>query len=316
MKPVAVLSAVAVLFSLLLPVFWGQERPEASPVTVRSDDQITLTVRSGDTIETTTLAEHLPGVLAGEMPALFEIEALKAQAVAARTFILYRMSHHTDAHPDEDICDDPNCCKAFLSIDDMKTHWGDHFDEYYAKMLSAVSDTDGEYLRYGGNPIQAVFQSSSAGKTLASADLWNDCPYLLSVDSPETAADVPDYVTQVVLTPEEFQAVCQEAYPDLAFSGEPANWLGESVLNDSGRVESSTVCGTAIPGSQMRTLFSLRSSAYRLEYTDTGNFQFTVTGYGHGVGMSQYGANVYAKNGYGYEDILAHYYPGTELVSE
>lgn len=314
MKPVAVLSAIAVLFSLLLPIFWVREKPEPPPM-VYSDDQVTLTVRSGETVETTTLAEHLPGVLAGEMPALFEEEALKAQAVAARTFILYRMSHHTDAHPNEDICDDPNCCKAFLSTDSMKEHWGSRFDTYYAKMLSAVSDTDGQYLRYGGSPIQAVFHSSSAGKTLASADLWNDCPYLLSVDSPETAADVPDYVTQVSVTPEEFQNVCRDAYPELDFSGDPSTWLGEPVLNSSGRVESSMVCGTAIPGSRMRTLFSLRSSAYTLEYTSAGNFQFTVTGYGHGVGMSQYGANVYAKNGYGYADILAHYYPGTELVS-
>lgn len=314
MKPVAVLSAAAVLFSLLLPIFWVRDTSETPPI-VRADGQVTITVHTESGVETTTLAEHLPGVLAGEMPALFEEEALKAQAVAARTFILYRMAHHPDTHPGEDICDDPNCCKAFLSVDDMKDHWGDRFEEYYAKMTNAVSETDGQYLRYGGSPIQAVFHSSSAGKTLASADLWNDCPYLLSVDSPETSADVPDYVTQVIVTPEEFQSVCLGAYPELAFSDDPAGWLGEPVLNASGRVESSIVCGTAIPGGQMRTLFSLRSSAYTLEYTDAGTFQFTVTGYGHGVGMSQYGANVYAKNGYGFADILAHYYPGTELAS-
>lgn len=316
MKPVAVLSAAAVLFSLLLPVFWVRTRQEEPPAAALTDAQTTITVRTENGVETTTLAEYLPGVLAGEMPALFEKEALKAQAVAARTFILYRMAHHPDRHPGEDICDDPNCCKAFLSTDDMQSKWGGQFEAYYAKMQAAVSETDGQYLRYGGAPIQAVFHSSSAGKTLASSDLWNDCPYLLSVDSPETATDVPDYVTQVIVTPEEFQSVCREAYPDLVFSDDPAGWLGETALNSSGRVDSSTVCGTAIPGSQMRTMFSLRSSAYTLEYTDAGTFQFTVTGYGHGVGMSQYGANVYAKNGYGYADILAHYYPGTELVSE
>jgi stage II sporulation protein D len=315
MKPVAVLSAAAVLFSLLLPIFWVRKTPEAPPVS-RTDAQTTLSIRTQNGVEQSTLAEHLPGVLAGEMPALFEKEALKAQAVAARTFILYRMAHHSDRHPGEDICDDPNCCKAFLSTEDMKGKWGDQFEAYYEKMQTAVSETDGQYLRYGGAPIQAVFHSSSAGKTLASSDLWNDCPYLLSVDSPETAADVPDYVTQVIVTPEEFQNVCREAYPDMVFPDDPAQWLGTPTLNASGRVETSTVCGTSIPGSQMRTLFSLRSSAYTLEYTAAGTFQFTVTGYGHGVGMSQYGANVYAKNGYGYADILAHYYPGTELVSE
>jgi len=314
MKPVAVFSAAALLFALLLPIFWVRDTPEEPPI-VRSDAQITLTVHTENGVETTTLAEHLPGVLAGEMPALFESEALKAQAVAARTFILYRMAHRPDTHPNEDICDDPNCCKAFLSLDAMKENWGSHFQEYYDKMCAAVSGTDGQYLRYGGSPIQAVFHSSSAGRTLDSGDLWNDCPYLVSVDSPETAADVPDYVTQVIVTSEEFQNVCRAAYPDIPFSDDPAQWLGEPVLNSSGRVESTVVCGTAIPGGEMRTLFSLRSSAYTLEYTDAGTFQFTVTGYGHGVGMSQYGANVYAKNGYGYADILAHYYPGTELVS-
>lgn len=315
MKPVAVLSAAAVLFSLLLPIFWVREKPEEAPPAARNDDQVVLTVHTDAGTETTTLAEHLPGVLAGEMPALFEPEALKAQAVAARTFLLYRMEHHTDAHPDEDICDDPNCCKAFLSEDQMRANWGDKFDAYYAKMRAAVTETDGEYLRYDGAPIQAVFHSSSAGRTLASGDLWNACPYLQSVDSPETAADVPDYVTEVTVAPEEFRRVCLEAYPDLTFPDDPAQWLGGTAVNDSGRAASTTVCGTDIPGGTMRTLFSLRSSAYTLEYTDAGSFHFTVTGYGHGVGMSQYGANVYAKNGYGYADILAHYYPGTELVS-
>lgn len=314
MKPVAIFSAIALLVSLLLPIFWVREQAGEPSVSL-SDAQISLTVQTGEQTETVLLSDYLPGVLAGEMPALFEDEALKAQAVAARTYILYRMNHRPEAHPDEDICDDPSCCKAFLSLDAMKANWGSHFDTYYAKMCAAVRETDGQYLRYHGEPIQAVFHSSSAGKTQASSDIWNDCPYLLSVDSPETAADVPDYVTEVTMTAGEFKDVCLNFYPEIEFSDDPASWLGAPVYNDSGRVACSTVCGTAISGTQMRTMFSLRSSAYTLAYTDEGNFRFTVTGYGHGVGMSQYGANVYAKNGYLYKDILAHYYPDTELVS-
>lgn len=314
MKPVAIFSAIALLISLILPIFWVREKEETPPASL-SDAQVSLTVRTGEGRKTVLLSDYLPGVLAGEMPALFEEEALKAQAVAARTYILYRMTHRPETHPEEDICDDPSCCKAFLSLDSMKSNWGSQFDAYYAKMCAAVQDTDGQYLRYDGKPIQAVFHSSSAGKTQASSDIWNDCPYLLSVDSPETAADVPDYVTEVIMSADEFRNACLRVDPEIDFSDDPAGWLGEPVYNDSGRVACSTVCGTAIPGTQMRTMFSLRSNAYTLAYTDDGNFRFTVTGYGHGVGMSQYGANVYARNGYLYQDILAHYYPDTELVS-
>lgn len=314
MKPVALISSLALMIALLLPILWQPEPVGSEPVP-QTDAQVTLTVRSQDGRAITTLADYLPGVLAGEMPALFEPEALKAQAVAARTYILYRMLHHPENHPNEDICDDPNCCKAFLSLEDMKANWGTQFDAYYAKMCDAVRQTDGQSLRYEGEPIQAVFHSSSAGQTLASADIWNPCPYLVSVPSPETAADVPDYVTEVVLSAEAFREACTNAYPDMVFPEDPAAWLEGTAANESGRAEHTAVCGVEIPGAQMRTLFGLRSSAYTLEYTDAGTFRFTVTGYGHGVGMSQYGANVFAKNGVGYADILSHYYPGTELVS-
>ena len=314
MKPVAIVSMIALVTALLLPVFWMSRKEPEVPVHYADSDLI-FTVKGETDTTTVTMADYLPGVLAGEMPALFEMEALKAQAVAARTYILYRMATPTDKHPEAVICDDPSCCKAFLSADTLEEKWGKDFDKYYEKMCTAVRETDGEYLRYAGSPIQAVFHSSSPGQTQASADIWNDCPYLLSVDSPETAADVPDFTTDIYLTPEDFRKALLAEYPDIPFTDTPADWLEETVLNDSGRVETTTVCGTAIPGTSMRTVFSLRSNAYTLEYTEAGTFHFTVTGYGHGVGMSQYGANVYAKNGYTYDQILAHYYSGTELVS-
>lgn len=315
MKPVAFVSVIALLTALLLPLFWTSQKNTEDSVHY-ADSDITFLVKTETGTNAVTMADYLPGVLAGEMPALFESEALKAQAVAARTYILYRMAHPTDNHPEAPVCNDSSCCKDYLTETDLREKWGKNFEDYYEKMSTAVRETDGQYLQYAGQPIQAVFHSSSSGQTQASGDIWNDCPYLLSVESPETAADVPDLTTEVYLTPEEFRKALLEKCPDISFTDTPADWLGETVLNGSGRVESTTVCDTSIPGTAMRTVFSLRSNDYSLEYTEAGTFHFTVRGYGHGVGMSQYGANVYAKNGYTYADILAHYYPGTELVSE
>lgn len=317
MKPVAIVSAIALLAALLLPVVWMSYivPPSQQPVAPAQDSELMFTVLTQNGVETWNMADYLPGVLAGEMPALFESEALKAQAVAARTYIRYRIEHPSGNHPEADICDDPACCKAFSTHTELQEKWGNHFAAYYDKMCAAVRETDGQYLQYNGAPIQAVFHSSSAGVTQASGEIWNDCPYLQSVVSPETAADVPDFVTEVEISADDFKTAVLTFCPNLVFPDDPAQWLGGTVINQSSRADHTSVCGTDIPATQMRTLFGLRSTAYTLEYTAQGTFLFTVTGYGHGVGMSQYGANVYAKQGETYTDILSHYYPGTELVS-
>ena len=258
------------------------------------------------------MADWLPGAVAGEMPAGFEPEALKAQAVAARTYILHLMASPKSAHPDAAVCDDPACCKAHLTAEQMRSNWGDAYDANYARILDAVRSTDGQYLAYEGEPIEALFHSSSAGMTEDAAEVWSARPYLVSVDSPETAEDVPNYVTSVTVSEAGFAETIHSAYPDIQLSGESAFWLGAVTRDGSGRVETVDVGGTLIPGTELRTLFDLRSTAFTLDRTDEG-FLFTVTGYGHGVGMSQYGANVMAGDGAGYADILAHYYPGTEL---
>ena len=190
-------------------------------------------------------------------------------------------------------------------------NWGGAYEENMSKILSAVRSTDGQYLSYGGEAIEAVFHSSSAGKTEDSAELWSARPYLVSVDSPETAEDVPNYVTTVTVPCEDFAAKLSSLRPGADFSGEPALWLGPAAEDASGRVDSVEIGGAQFTGQELRELFSLRSTAFTLDYTVEG-FLFTVTGFGHGVGMSQYGANVMAENGSGYREILAHYYPGTD----
>ena len=279
-----------------------------------ADEEILFTASSGGELVETSMADWLPGAVAGEMPANFEAEALKAQAVAARTYILYLMSTTKAAHPDADVCDDPGCCKAHLTDEQMRSNWGEEYEANYARVLDAVRSTDGQYLAWDGAPIEAVFHSSSAGMTEDAAEVWSARPYLVSVDSPETSENVPNYVTSVAVPAADFSAKVLEAYPEAQLSGEPAFWLGEITFDESGRVDGAEIGGVTIPGTELRTMFELRSTAFTLDYTGS-DFLFTVTGYGHGVGMSQYGANVMAQNGSDYGEILAHYYPGTELVS-
>lgn len=320
MRTIVAAALLCLVIALMLPLLFaggGQAAPETSaePESAAGglDSELSFTVLTADGVETVTMSDWLPGVVAGEMPALFEEEALKAQAVAARTYIMYSMGREKPAHPEADVCDDPACCKAHSTDEELREKWGESYEENMARVLEAVRSTDGEYMSYGGEVIQAVFHSSSAGRTEDSAAIWQAEPYLVSVESPETAEDVPNYVTSVTVSPEDFREAVLTVHPEAEFGEDPAFWLGAAVRDASGRVESVDIGGTQVPGTELRTIFKLRSTAFTLDYTAEG-FLFTVTGYGHGVGMSQYGANVMAEDGADYEEILTHYYPGAELT--
>lgn len=270
-----------------------------------------LRVLIGDEAVEMDLQDYLVGVVAGEMPASFPAEALKAQAVAARTYAMYCAAAHR--HGDADVCTDPGCCQAWLGEDRLRENWGADYEERLQAVRGAVDATEGLYLSYQGEPVFAAFHSSSAGATEDSGAVWNPRPYLISVSSPETATDVPGYISTLRCEPIDFRDVILSAHPEADFSGEASSWLGELRRDGSGRVESLVLGGTALTGTELRGLFSLRSTAFTLEYTGDA-FLFTVTGYGHGVGMSQYGAMVLARDGADCASILAHYYPGTVLV--
>lgn len=285
-----------------------------TPTTPPLDADTSFSALCGDACSQVLMDEYLVGVLAGEMPASFDIEALKAQAVAARTYILYKTRNETPAHPQAAVCSDPACCKAHLTEAQMLEVWGADYAEYRSKLETAVSATDGQYLVYNGSPIQAVFHSSSSGMTAASSELWGETPYLVSVSSPETEPDVPNFVSTAEISVQSFREALLSLYPQLQTDSDPALWLGEVALTPSGRVDTAVICSQSFTGQQLRQLFFLRSAAFDLEYTGEA-FLFTVRGFGHGVGMSQYGANTLACRGADFAEILAHYYPGTELVS-
>lgn len=260
-----------------------------------------------------TMADYLWGVVAAEMPAAFEPEALRAQAVCARTYSLWKLQAKSHQADGADICADSSCCQAYLSPQDAAQRWGEGAAPgYQAKIAAAVADTDGQVLTYEGAPIQAVFFSSAAGATEDAQAVWGRAlPYLVSVDSPE-GEEVPNYRSTVTLTAEQVKKAVGEAGLDADLSGEPSAWFQSLTRTASGRVASVELGGISLSGGAARSLFALRSACFDVSEQD-GVFTFSVTGYGHGVGMSQYGANAMAKAGSGWQDILAHYYTGAQL---
>lgn len=273
----------------------------------------TLRVLQKDgTVETLSMADYLLGVVSAEMPASFEPEALKAQAVCARTYALCRAEGGSHAAEGADVCADSSCCQAYIAPADAAARWGAHAEEYTARLSAAVADTDGQILTYGGSPIQAVFFSSSAGATEDAAAVWGRAlPYLVSVDSPE-GDEVPNYRSSLTLSADEVKALAEEAGLGCDLSGDPAEWFSVPTRTASGRVATLSLGGVAMTGGAARNLFSLRSASFDVAFAD-GAFTFSVTGYGHGVGLSQYGANAMAKEGASWRDIVKHYYTGVTI---
>lgn len=292
------------------------EPEPAAPETaaVHHDRDVTLTIQDGDTTEQMTLERYLTGVVRGEMPASFEMEALRAQAAAERSYVYYQLTAgRKDAHPDADFCTDHTCCSAYLSETAAREKWGGDFAPWNTRVEQAVSDTDGQVVLYNGRPILAVFHSSSAGRTAAAGDVWSgDLPYLVSVDSPEGEETVPNYYSTVTFTAAEAKEKLLAAHPELKLSGTPDRWFGAAAENGSGRVETVSVGGTDIEGTELRRIFGLRSACFTVA-ADSESVTFRVTGYGHGVGMSQYGANQLAREGKTWQEILEWYYTGATV---
>ena len=310
----------ALLFAL--PVFTvtvvrGQrasEQPE-EPIHLLPPGEIdsarTLRVLDGDTVTEMSFSDYLQGVLRAEMPASFQEDALRAQAVAARTYTYYKMSSGGNHGDTADICTDHSCCQAFLGKEKAAENWGKNAERYEAKIENAVSATDGQVMLYGGAPILAVFHSSSAGETWNSGQVWaQDLPYLQSVSSPE-GEGVPNYYSTVELTEAEFREKFLAARPEADLSGPASGWIRDPVM-DGVHVESVTIGGVSVSGPSVRSIFGLRSASFTAEAGD-GKITFYVTGYGHGVGLSQYGANAMAEAGSTWREILEHYYTGVTI---
>ena len=277
----------------------------------RADADMMLHVLSGGEIVEMSMERYLIGVVAAEMPAGFPLEALKAQSIAARTIVLYNIQvTPSQLHPQADACTDYKCCMAFLRDDQLREGWGDSYLDNIMRIISAVVGTDGVYMLYDNEPILALFHSSSAGKTESSGNVWmTDLPYLVSVDSPESSADDPNYIKAVSVSGSDFKDIITESYPDAVFGDDAGLWITDIAYTESGRILELTIGGAVVKGTELRSMFDLRSTAITIEISDN-NIIFTVTGYGHGVGMSQYGAASMARDGKQAKEILSVYYEG------
>ena len=272
-----------------------------------------VSILVGGEVRDFSLRDYLIGVVAAEMPASFEAAALEAQAVAARTDTLWRMEV-SRPHAEAACCTDPGCCKAWCSPEERRARWGKDFETWEGKIAAAVDATDGEILTWEGEPIFAAFHAASPGWTEASENVWMSAlPYLRSVSSPETAAEVPGFLASVTFPASELKRRILEGVPGAQPGEDPAAWLTDPVYSGSGRLLHIGVGGVTLSGTAFRSLLGLRSAAVTWRLGEEGSFRFETAGYGHGVGLSQYGAQVMAAAGEGAEEILRHYYPGAEL---
>lgn len=295
----------------------GPEQVEKAPPATAG---MTVTVYrhvSGQT-ETVDFEDYVKGVVAGEMPATFEPEALKAQAVAARTYAMSKIVRSGDGgnpaqHPSAPLCDDTHCQVYRTPEELLQLKGKEWMEEGWKKVSEAVEATAGQVMYYQGQLVeQPLFHSASGGKTENSEDVFvSAVPYLRSVDSPYEE-EAPHQGDQVSLSVAEFTKKLKAAYPGKTIGTIDGNTVKILSHSEGGRVEELQAGNLKLEGRKLRDILGLRSANFTVR-VENGTVTFTTTGYGHGVGMSQYGANGMAKAGYGYVDILQHYYSGVEV---
>lgn len=267
------------------------------------DDSVTVRLEERGEVRELSLQEYLTDVVLQEMPASFEEEALKAQCVAARTFTM-RCVTEGGKHENADVCGDPACCQCYLDEEEGRGIYGADYEACREKVRSAVLATDGQVLTYDGALIEAAYFSSTGGSTESALAVWGgDVSYLRPVSSPEEPR-----ISEVSLPFSAFR----DMLPLSDLDGSPSAWFGSMTRTEGGAVETMVIGGKTYSGTELRRIFSLKSARFTAAVTDE-NVVFEVTGSGHGVGMSQYGANTMAQNGSSYRQILLHYYSGTEL---
>ncbi len=263
-----------------------------------------------ETVLEVSYSDYVKGAIASEMGADFEFEALVAQGVAAFSCGLYQQKIHFAA--DYDFSAAPSKKLGYITEEKAKEIYKDDFEEKWAKISAAAEKALQYVLTYDGEPALAVYHAISSGKTESSENAWGgEIPYLVSVESPGDILS-PYYETKEVFSKKEVLEILNKNGAKL--SGEyPKQWFEGAVLTEGGYVDYIQIGAATFSGEKLRSSFSLRSSAFKTEYKD-GEFIFTVWGYGHGVGLSQVGANRMAKDGADFEEILSHYYPGTKLI--
>lgn len=300
MKKMLLLTIIIIVLPTILIIMKPKEK-KINNYKFEKNTKIRVKRNELNKIETMPLEQYLIGVLAGEMPVSYDIEALKAQAVAARTYALRKIE--INQKKEYDVIDTTND-QVYLDQEYLKKSWKNNYEEYIKKIKNAINETTGEYITYNGKTIQALFFSTSSGKTENCKDVFGEnLPYLVSVSSTwdETS---PSYMNTTNLTKEEFFELLEIPYNetlDIKIERNQTNSINEIIINNK-----------RIKGTDFRFKLGLKSTNVEIEEKEN-KIIIKSKGYGHGVGMSQYGASQLAKRGYKYDEILKYYYQGIEI---
>lgn len=271
---------------------------ESSSIVVSSSD--------GSSKTEIDLQNYIVGVVAAEMPASFETEALKAQAVAAYSYQKYLKENGSDY-----ITDSSAVNQEYMTEDELRSLWGSKYDSYMKKINSAVQSVFGEYLSYEDKTVPALYHALSPGTTESAEKVFgNEVKCLESVTAPGDKLS-PEYCTETVINKDEFLNLIGKE--DITLSNEPSDWIEVTESLKSGYAKKVRVGDKYFDGNEVRNIFSLNSPFFSIEYKDS-SFTFKVYGKGHGVGMSQYSADYMARQGFTYKDILLHFYSGAKIV--
>lgn len=303
---------LSIIIIIPLCIYFKYGKYQTPPA--ENDEIISVYISDEDKIVEMSKGQYLKEVVSAEMPADFHIEALKAQAVAARSYLesrtsAYEKSEKPAEHKGADICTDSTHCKAWISQEKRMELWGKDANSNWDKISRAVDETGGQIITYNDEAISAVFHSTSSGRTENSKDVWGgEKPYLVSVESPGDLYS-PKYKSEKTVSIDEFKKTISSNIENVDFNKE---LIGDIERSEAGGIIHISIGGVSVKGSKLRTLFDLRSANINISVNDD-NVKFDVTGYGHGVGMSQYGANYLANQGKSYIEILKTYYQGVEI---
>lgn len=278
-------------------------------------NKIKLLHKKDKKIKEIPLDEYLLGVVSAEMPANFEQEALNAQALVARTYTIYSIKRNKNKHEGADICDSSTCCQAWISKEDRLARWNEDVrEEYWNKIVKAVNTTKGKVITYNGDVIDAFFHSNSGGITEIPVNVWGgtNFPYLQSVQT-SGEEGYSQYSSEVTLTQEELINKIRAKHSDFNIDISQQDSVKILEHTEAGRVKNIQIGNLKLSGVEVRSLLGLKSTNFKIEINN-GKVTFIVTGYGHGVGMSQTGADSMAKQGSNYEEIIKHFYTGVEIT--
>ena len=304
MKKILGLTGIVILIPFLVVLIFVKEIKEQNINSNVINNKNVRIQRTNGSIDTVPFESYIIGVLAGEMPANFELEALKAQALAARSYVLKKMEQNKNN--DYDIVDTV-MNQVYLDESQMRAKWKDQYEEKLQKITKAVNDTQGEYIAYNGEVIQAFFFSTSSGKTENSEEVFQESlPYLRSVDS-TWDSDVSPVFNEI------YKFTLEEFYQKLNLPYQEKLQINIVDTTSTGRIKNLEINHQKFKASDLTKLLNLRSTYFNIE--QNGNIITIQTkGYGHGVGMSQYGAQAMALKGYNYQEIIKYYYQNVEIL--